>query len=222
MRIVGPWRTRLVGFGAAAVFGLLVLLFGPQWLSATARVVAAYDAAALAVLLVIWRFAMHSDPKQTQKRAEVEDPGRNVALIVALSSVIAGLFSAIRILGTGPRAPTPDEQHVAYAVALAGVVLGWLLIHTVFALRYAHMFYFDSDEDTQADRGLVFPGTEDPSDQDFAYFSFVVGMTFQVSDVQVTDRGVRRVVLLHGLLSFAYNTVILAFGINVLAGLIKH
>jgi uncharacterized membrane protein len=221
-RFVTPLEARLVGVAMTIAVAGSVAIFAPAWLSGWARAVAAYDAAAVVYLAIIWTLAMRRDPGRTQRRAELQDPGRNLALGIVLLSVTAGILSAVNILGAGSGAPTVDEQHFAYTIAMIGVVAGWLLIHSMFALRYAHMFYFDSDADTEADRGLNFPGTENPSDYDFAYFSFVIGMTFQVSDVQVVDPGVRRVVLFHGLLSFAYNTVILAFGINVLAGLIKH
>jgi uncharacterized membrane protein len=89
----------------------------------------------------------------------------------------------------------------------------------MFVFRYAHLFYFDSDDDGTAQRGLIFPGTKEPNDFDFAYFSFVIGMTFQVSDVQIKDSGVRRVALFHALISFAYNTTIVALVINIVSGL---
>jgi len=100
-------------------------------------------------------------------------------------------------------------------------VLGWLLIHTTFIFRYAHLFYYDSDQDGTAQRGLDFPGTKDPDDYDFAYFSFVIGMTFQVSDVQITDPGVRSLALVHALLSFGYNTAIIALGVNLASSLLN-
>ena len=101
------------------------------------------------------------------------------------------------------------------------MIAGWWLIHTIFTFRYAHLFYYDGDNNQRADRGLEFPGTEKPSDYDFAYFSFVVGMTFQVSDVQVTTASMRRMVLTHGIIAFAYNTAILALGINISTTLIR-
>jgi len=99
-------------------------------------------------------------------------------------------------------------------------VLGWFLIHTIFLFRYAHLYYFDSDDDGSAQRGLAFPGTQNPNDYDFAYFSFVIGMTFQVSDVQILDSGVRRLALIHAMISFGYNSTILALGINLISSLL--
>jgi len=101
-------------------------------------------------------------------------------------------------------------------VVLAGLtVLGsWSLIHTVFAVHYAHLYYGPSNG------GLIFPGGGDPNYYDFLYYSFVVGMTCQVSDVQVAEAGMRRLTLVHGVLSFFFNTVVLALAVSVGAGLL--
>ena len=212
------WRFRAISFGSAIAGGLIVAFFAPAWLHGTVRVVAAYDCAALIVLIYDWTIALKDDPLHTGARGAQEDPGRNVMLTVVLASIVAGLASAIVILGKGPNVPAADRV-TALSIGIAAVVLGWALIHTTFIFRYAHLFYFDDDNDGAATRGLIFPGTTDPDDYDFAYFSFVVGMTFQVSDVQITDPAVRRMVLLHGLISFGYNTAILALVVNLASGL---
>jgi len=215
-----PWKGRIVGFGSGFAAALLVLLLSPAWLVGTQRAVAAYDAAALIIIVVFWFLGMHAHPQDTQCRAAAEDPGRNVVFGAVLLSVIGGLASAISIIGKGPHVQTHTEKEVVYGLGLGAVFLGWFLIHTLLTFRYAHLYYYDDDGDSQADRGLKFPGTESPNDYDFAYFSFVVGMTFQVSDVVIVDSGVRRLVLFHGLISFAYNSTILALVINLVSGLI--
>ncbi len=214
-----PWRGRILGFGAAALAALAVFFFAPAWLRGTTRIVATYDAGALLVIGVFWFIAMQRDPSDTACRAAVEDPGKNVVLALVLASVGVGLAAAIVILGKGPHVTSPNERNVIYAVGLFAVAAGWFLIHTMFVFRYAHLFYFDSDDDGSAQRGLIFPGTQEPNDFDFAYFSFVIGMTFQVSDVQIKDGGVRRVALLHALIAFVYNTTIVALVINLVSGL---
>jgi uncharacterized membrane protein len=211
-------RHRVVVFGGAIVAGALVALFAPAWLHATVRAVATYDAAALAMLIASWTFSLRDDAQHTSARSAQEDPGRNVVLAIVLASIVFGFASAVVIFGKGPDVPAADHT-VALVVGLAAVVLGWLLIHTTFIFRYAHLFYYDDDGDGVGSRGLQFPGTTDPDDYDFAYFSFVIGMTFQVSDVQVTDPAMRRFVLLHGLISFAYNTAIVALVVNLASGL---
>ena len=108
-------------------------------------------------------------------------------------------------------------------MSLVAVVSSWMLVHTVFGLRYAHTFYGDPDGAAGAQQhagGLEFPECRSPNYMDFAYFSFVIGMTFQVSDVQITSREIRQLVLLHGMLSFGFNTVILALTINTVSSLL--
>jgi uncharacterized membrane protein len=210
-------RHRLLGFGFAGLATLLVLIFSPIGLAGTTRFVAGFDAFAIMMLASYVFFALKSDAHETYRRAAIEDPGRNFVLAVVLLSCLAGLVSAIAILGRGPEV-VPAERNTALALGLAAVALGWLLIHSTFGLRYAHLYYVDSGGKMR--RGLQFPGTDKPDDYDFAYFSFVVGMTFQVSDVQVVDKDVRRLVLLHGLVSFAYNTAILALVVNLASGLL--
>jgi len=97
--------------------------------------------------------------------------------------------------------------------------LSWLVTHVTFAFRYAHEFYAKDLGGPDVDRGLEFPGETAPDYLDFLYFSLVLGMTFQVSDVQITSRKFRRVAALHGLIGFLFNTVIVAFTVNIAAGL---
>ncbi len=212
------WRSRAIAFGSAVAGALLAYLFAPAWLQGTVRAVAAYDVAAVILLAIHWRYTLVDDARTTGARGAQEDPGRNLVLGVILISIFFGLASAVVILGKGPNVPAADRA-LAIGFGVAAVALGWLLIHTTFIFRYSHLFYFDDDDDGNATRGLIFPGTTDPDDFDFAYFSFVIGMTFQVSDVQITDPAVRRVVLLHGIISFVYNTAILALVVNLASGL---
>jgi len=213
-------RHRSYAFGGAIALFALIVVWAPSWLAGATRVVTAYDGALIVVILMSWLGGMRRDPADTECRAALEDPGRNVLLLAVVAAVIAGLVAAIVIIGGGHHLTSRAETALVYGAGIAAIVLGWFLIHTMFVFRYAHLFYFDSDDDGSGQRGLTFPGTTNPNDYDFAYFSFVIGMTFQVSDVQITDPGVRRLVLLHGLISFAYNTTIFALVINLLSGLI--
>lgn len=108
------------------------------------------------------------------------------------------------------------------ALAAATVTASWFLVHTLLAVHYTHLFFAmrAGAATSQFAQGLDFPEEQDPDFLDFAYFSFVIGMTFQISDVRITSRPIRRVVLVHSLLSFAFNTVILAFSINLAATLL--
>jgi uncharacterized membrane protein len=213
-------RLRAITFGGGSAIFAAIVLLAPAWVRGATRFVAAYDVAILAIILVLWLGGMRRDPQDTECRAALEDPGRNWLLLIVIGAVLTGLIAAIVIIGGSHQITSRVEADVVYGAGIAAIVLGWFLIHTMFVFRYAHLYYFDSDDDGTAQRGLTFPGTRNPNDYDFAYFAFVVGMTFQVSDVQITDPGVRRVVLMHGLISFAYNTTIFALVINLLSGLI--
>lgn len=153
-----PWRGRAIGFGSAGIASLAVVLFAPAWVSGTARAVAAYDAGAIALIAAFWLTGMHGNAAHTQVRAAVDDPGRNVVLAIVLLSVGIGLASAIVILGQGPHVHSVNEKAVVYTLGLVAIIAGWVLIHTTLTFRYAHLFYFDDDEDSEADRGLTFPG----------------------------------------------------------------
>ncbi len=199
---------------------LIVSYVAPGWLHGTVRAVAAYDVAAILILIYDWTIGLRNNATHTIRRAALNDPGRHLLMFVVVLSSLAGLASAIVILGKGPDVPAIDRD-AALTFGILAVILGWVLIHTTFIFRYAHLYYFDSDEDGTAQRGLQFPGTNEPDDYDFAYFSFVIGMTFQVSDVQIVDPGVRTIALMHALLSFAYNTAILALVVNLASGLLN-
>jgi len=160
-----------------------------------------------------------ASPERVRQRARLVDPRRWVILAIIVAAAAVSLVA----LGFTLQ-PEADETAAALGarLILAGltVVASWTVTHTLFALHYAHHYYGDgpapgADDDRG---GLDFPGGEQPDYWDFLYFSFVVGMTCQVSDVQVTSRPMRRMTLVHGVLSFFFNTVILALSVNLLAG----
>jgi uncharacterized membrane protein len=184
------------------------------------RVVACYDVAAIAILIWYWNVILRTNASNTKVRAAAQDPGRDAIFTVILLAVAFGFFAAFNILGPGPHDQMARHEVIIFASGFGAVVLGWLLVHTIFSFRYSHLYYGDRDRNNESDGGLVFPGGADPSYCDLAYFSFVIGMTFQVSDVQITDRRIRRLVLGHGLISFGYNTAILALVVNVVSNLL--
>ncbi len=211
------WAGRAIGFGSAIVVGLVVSFFGPTWLHGTVRAVAVYDGAALAYLVAALVTVVQDDADLTRERAARADPGRNIVLLVVLVTVSVGFAAAIAILGKGPKVPTALERETAIGLAIASVVIGWSLIHTLFAFRYAHLYYIGPKHPPR----LIFPANDtDPDDYDFLYYSFVIGMTYQVSDVSIADETLRRVTLGHALLSFAFNTSIIAFGVNLVTNLV--
>lgn len=216
-RMRSPWVNRGIVFGVAVAAAVVVAFAAPAWIRGTVRLVAEYDAAATLVLIGYFVVAFRNDERLTELRAAMDDPGRNIVLGVVILSVAAGLTGAIAILGKGADVRNGTEHTVAVVLAIDAAVMGWLLTHATYALRYAHLYYWD---DGSPEDGLTFPKTESPDDFDFLYFSFVIGMTFQVSDVQVNDPRIRRLVLVHGLVSFGYNTAILALGVNLISNLL--
>src|SRR4029077_13623771 len=106
------------------------------------------------------------------------------------------------------------------AMTSLALVSSWLLIQTVFAIHYAHRFYAGPHGEELPCAPLIFPGGRDPDYGDFAYYAFVVGMTSQVSDVQVASRAMRRLTMLHGVLAFMFNIAVLALSINIFASVI--
>ncbi len=198
-----------LGLGIAAFF---VAVHLPLIL----RLVVAWIVASLSLLLRVWIVTLEGDPAQTRARANVEDPGRDVALITVFVASLFGLTSAIDLLGRTKSIAPNVTPGITITLGIVAVIMSWALIQTAMQIRYAHMYYYESGDQ----KPLLFPGGEDPSDIDFAYFSFVIGMTYQVSDVQITTRGMRRMVLFHGLISFAFSTTILALTINILSGLL--
>ena len=148
-----------------------------------------------------------------KRRSARLDTRTSVIMAIVVTAACISLYGLSTNLH-GPQGVLPD--HPVLRVVLAGLtVLGsWSLIHTVFAVHYAHLYYGPSNG------GLIFPGGGDPNYYDFLYYSFVVGMTCQVSDVQVAEPGMRRLTLVHGVLSFFFNTVVLALAVSVGAGLL--
>src|SRR5437763_11021955 len=201
----------LLGFILAALVGL-ALRTQALWMVSLAT----YDAFAFAILGLIWVTVTLTPREQIRAVAQRQDVGRTVIFIFVIIVACAALFAVAFLIRSGK----PEERHLSIhlLLALATVVLSWLLMHAVFGLRYAHRFYDDSTTSAEEHaRGLKFPEDYLPDYRDFAYFSFVIGMTCQVSDVSVTSREMRRLVLLHGILSFGFNTVILALTINTVS-----
>lgn len=186
------------------------------------RLLVAWVSGILCLLSLIWSVIVTAHPKQIKKRSQTEDINRVVIAILVICAAIASLFAVIYVLGSS-KDLNPKLLGLHIALSVASVVGSWLLVHTVFTLRYAHYYYLREQSHAQEDHagGLDFPGDKLPDYCDFAYFSFVLGMTFQVSDVQITSRLMRRLALLHGLLSFAFNTIIVALSINIISSLLS-
>ncbi|MBA4057950.1 MAG: DUF1345 domain-containing protein, partial [Marivirga sp.] len=135
-----------------------------------------------------------------------------------LVTVCFSLFSIVGVLMSPGENFIVENWHTF--ISLFGVGLSWILLHAIFTFRYAHLYHDHNKLKTGSQvGGIDFPGKDELDYLDFAYFSYVIGMTFQVSDIRVTSRVIRRFVLMHGLISFVFNTIIVALTINTIANL---
>lgn len=176
-----------------------------------------WDTFSLCMIVMTWFTFSITQPAQIREQSKIQDTSRTVIFFLVLIATIASFLAVLLLLFSKHLFKNAEIFHLS--IALAGMVLSWFLIHTIYTLRYAHIFYGDDQIDpTTHAGGLIFPGNKKPEYLDFAYFSFVLGMTFQVSDVQITSKYIRRMAMWHGLLSFGYNTVMIALTINVIAG----
>jgi uncharacterized membrane protein len=177
---------------------------------------------ALTVILLDWIIIFSSHPREVRKIAKLQDSSRTFLFAFITAASVASLGAIVYLLKSAKGlSDTAKNEHIL--LAIGAVIISWFLLHTIYTLRYAHLYYdtdIDIDGETKAVGGLQFPGKQQPDYLDFVYFSFIVGMTFQVSDVNITSRRIRRVCIMHALMSFAFNTAILALSINVISGMV--
>jgi uncharacterized membrane protein len=180
-----------------------------------------WEAFALTSLLMAWFIISTKDPYEARRNARLQDASATFLFVLVICAATASLLAVglvlhdIKSLGS--------SLIVVHVIASAGAILiSWTFVHTIFTLRYAHLYFTNAHEAERhkTARGLEFPGDEIPGYPDFAYFSFVIGMTCQVSDVQISSCEMRRLALVHGLISFLFNTAILAMFVNIVAGLV--
>jgi uncharacterized membrane protein len=169
-----------------------------------------FDLGAIVFLGILARLFNQSTPTRMRRQARLQDTGRWGILwsgIVLSTVVLVALSNELHAAKSG--------GWPALVVGVLSVVLTWLFLNIMFAMHYAHGFYGDYGE---KHTGLDFPDTPEPDYWDFAYFAIVIGMTFQVSDVQITSRYLRRVALLHSIIAFFFNVFIIAITVNIVAG----
>ena len=217
-------RLRRPRLTAGVTSGILiyVLLSVLGSMSGRLRFILSWDAGVLVAMTLLIGLR-HALPETMKRIAAQQDAGKWTVLFLTL---LAGSASLVAIAAEVPliRNAGDLEKILRFMLIVATIVVSWAFIHTIFALHYAHDYYSSRFAGTASgaamNKGLIFPGEAMPTYMDFAYFSFTIGMTFQVSDVQITDPAMRRLALMHGIISFFYATGILALTINMVAGLI--
>ncbi len=212
-----PSRTNARHQLAYACIGGAVAAATPLPLPPEMRGLIAWCVGASVFLVLAWWLAVDFDAERTRERAQMQDSSRPVLFGLLLATCLASIAAIVFML-TGTKELSPGARAGHVALAMLALTLSWLLIHTTFAFRYAHRYYSEEKQRDPNGAGLVFPGGQDPDYFDFLYHALVVGMTSQVSDVDVTSREMRRLTMVHGVLSFAFNMLVLALSINVIAG----
>ncbi len=174
-------------------------------------VIAGWAAACLVYVVWVWSAVGRMDARTTRSHATLEDPGRRTADLVLIIAAVASVVAVVWVLVDARHLKGGAQLGVAL-LAIVSVALTWLLVHTIYTLRYARIYY-------RKDGGVDFNQDEPPQYSDFAYLAFTLGMTFQVSDTNVSSSYVRRTILGHTLLSYVFGTVIVAATVNLVAGL---
>jgi uncharacterized membrane protein len=199
-----------VCLGVGALGGLVVGILGPWWLIP----LSVWDVAALVLVSWIWRSLLPLDPAGTAAHARRENPGRAEAGGLLLGASVASLLAVGLVLVRAGHS-SGLTKGLLVGLSVASVVLAWSVVHTVFSLRYAKLYY-------QGEAGGVdFNEEEPPCYTDFAYLALTIGMTFQVSDTNLKTKEIRRTALRHALLSYVFGALIIATTINLIAGLTK-
>ena len=197
---------------ASVIIGIVAFLLLPASLRPVTRALLGWDICIAAYLLLVYTMVVRSGLAHIKRNAVRQDDGRFAILMVTALGAFASIAAIVFELGA--------SQHSVPALTLATVTiaLSWAAVHTTFALHYAHEFYRGPKPG-----GLQFPSgdTHENADYwDFVYFSFVIGMTAQVSDVGITDKTIRRTATAHGIVSFIYNTALVALMVNIAASAI--
>lgn len=196
--------------GVGVLAGVAVAPFAPWQLA----VLTGWGVLSSVMLAWIWYEIMPCDDQLTAKRSTVEDNSHATAVVVMVTASVMSLVGVG--LGLAKARHEPGGMAVLLTlVSVLTVLLSWLVVHTMFLLRYAHLYYIEPIG------GIDFPGDEPPDYRDFAYFAFTVGMAFAVSDAVVVNPRIRRVVLHHALVSYLFGVVIVGLTINVTAGFIR-
>jgi uncharacterized membrane protein len=205
-RRIAPPRFILAGIVTLVAIPLAMMFAG--WRQG---VMIGFDAGASLFLLSCMPLLRSGDAGSIRSHAQANDANR--AVLLALTGIVT-LVVLVAVAAEVTQRAAPRLSDIALIVVTLAIC--WMFSNLVYTLHYAHLFY---SHDGKADRGgLAFPGTDEPDYWDFLYFATTMGMTFQTSDVEVRDRGMRRVVTFHALIAFVFNIGILAFTINVLGG----
>jgi uncharacterized membrane protein len=199
--------------------GLAVALLLPNGIKGATRAIIAWDIGVVAFLVLsAFLFTTERLDRMAADAADQEEGEWTIFWLTVAAVAIS--FAAIISEFADTKEMPPAQRGLHVVLVAVTLFVSWLMTHVTFAFRYAHGYYEGDPDGVGISGGLEFPGEKRPDYLDFMYFSLVLGMTFQVSDVQITARKFRRLAAVHGLLSFLFNTIILALTVNIAAGLL--
>jgi uncharacterized membrane protein len=196
----------------AIAVGIVTFLLLPVSLRVVTRLLIGWDAFVAVYVVLVYLMMLRKDHDHIKRNAVLQDDGRFLILLVTQLGALASIVAIVFELGAS------NKSVPGLVLAIITIALSWTTVHTTFALHYAHAYYRDAKPG-----GLQFPSgdnKEKPDYWDFVYFSFVIGMTAQVSDVGITDKIIRRTATVHGIISFVFNTALLALMVNIAASAI--
>jgi len=187
-------------------------------ISSSTRLIICWDVFAITMITLSWFLFFRTTAQQQPEIVKRQDDDIRVTFAIVLTAICTSLIGTVLLIINTHE--SVFEKELRTIVTLTAITVSWILLHTIFTIRYAHL-YHNHDKKLAGNHGIDFPNAEQPDYIDFAYFSFVIGMTFQVSDVTVSSKTVRRYVLLHSLISFVFNTIIVALTVNTIASISK-
>lgn len=206
--------TFFIAASLGIVISLILSLF-THWTWSTI-VLLGWNSVVWFYLIMLFQKIWQSEHQDIQQRAQKQDESKWIIMLIVLLSLIMSMISIIAGLSDLPEQGPTKVGHII--IAIFTIVSSWLMMHTIFAIHYAHDFYIARLK--QKDGGLTFPNTEYPTYPDFIYFSYIIGTSAQTADVSITTRKMRLLNIFHCTLSFCFNTSLLAILINVVAGFI--
>lgn len=218
---LSPLPIRMVRLHAklviSALIGIALAWLAPRAWGTPTRLLMGWNVGIALYLAFIFVTMRRADVARIRKRAAEQDEGAPAILALTIAATIASLVAVVFLLG-GSKDASGTHATASVLLAVSTILLSWLCVHTIFALHYAHEYYGEGKDGGFG--GLNFPGSGQPDYWDFLYFSLVIGMTSQVSDVAVTSHAIRRLVATHGALSFFFNLTVLALTVNIVSNML--
>lgn len=202
----------------AAIVGVVLAVALPSRWSVICRVLTGWNGAILVLVPLVYVWMRRLDANQLRTRYEEEDPTAPVIVVIVVAAALLSVLAIVALLSTLKQVAEADRA-AHLVLATMTIVNSWLLVHTMFTIHYADMYYSVAEG---APPPLSFPGTREPLFWDFVYFAFTIGVACQTADVATSQTEIRRIVTVHSVIAFVFNLSILGFAINVSAGLLGN